>query len=747
MKFFRIASFLALLPCIVYAQPKTDKIEISKEQVISQMNYCVNSITNIVHYKSMTLLEHEIDQLLNNLTMEQVVGLYEVQSFRSEMIERISALQITEEERRTMMRIQELKRENLLYQSISNALSPTLLITGGPGTIKQIAFTAIVTAARTAVEYKSAANEADIEELQAMWQYRKEDLKNFAELRKDALNLVYSLFQKYGLNERDRLTESTSTLLSQIIAEKDPHAKIRKLRDNKQTFDGIADYHYHLGMAYVDASEYQVGQKHLDKYLKMYETAPIFRYDEKTGCIALTKLAFDNNLSNSDVIHLVDIATTNLPNNGPAIIQSVLALNLIGEKERAANLLRSGIDNDRISDKNALVVLATQLLPEIKSYPESFAQISAAVKHCAGLNINSYIPFIVNSHPDYWDELESVIKINNKNEIVIDPQYTVDINSFIVQKEERTNRIVKILPTTVNYSNGISIKKIQKRFKSLKSNTDQIYIFFDPINDNGIYKVKPNLDYKKIIDGDYSGMSSPYIPSSEREKLAKFCEKQNNKYAGNTKIVFSKDKNGNKSSLSLKYADYLIATDTTYSIDYSNYSDTTDTDICKVDTKDNVFRINPPLKNAPEELIRVILPCVDTIQLCFSREKENYTLYSIYHDNQEHFKYAYVATMRNSGREIDKPVKRNWFQRSPTARFAKKVITAPIRFYKKMITAPIKFTKKVINKIKSNHSEDEIDSQHPKEDVKETIKDTHESTSNDNSWLKKLWRAICFWKK
>ena len=50
----------------------------------------------------------------------------------------------------------------------------------------------------------------------------KEDLKNFADLRKDALELVYNLFQKYNLNESDRLTEATSTLFSQIIAEPDP---------------------------------------------------------------------------------------------------------------------------------------------------------------------------------------------------------------------------------------------------------------------------------------------------------------------------------------------------------------------------------------------------------------------------------------------------------------------------------------------------------------------------------------------
>ena len=278
----------------------------------------------------MPLLEHEIDQLLNNLTMEQVVGLYEVQSFRSEMIEKISALQITEEERELMKRVQEMKRENLLYQSIANSLNPTLLLTGGGNSSKQLAFMAIITVARTAVEYKSASNEADIEELQAMWKYRKEDLKNFADLRKDALELVYHLFQKYRLNESERLTEATSTLFSQIIAESDPHTRIRKLLDNYSTFASMADYYYYLGMAYVDAGNYDEGKGYLNRYLALYQKAPIFRYDEKSGCIALTKLALDNNLSSEEIIRFVKIALDNLPNNGPAIIQCALVLNDIG---------------------------------------------------------------------------------------------------------------------------------------------------------------------------------------------------------------------------------------------------------------------------------------------------------------------------------------------------------------------------------------------------------------------------------
>ena len=716
---------ISLFSWSIFAQPTTyNRGTVSKEQVVAQMNYCINSITNVIHYKSMPLLEHEIDQLVNNLTMEQVVGLYEVQSFRSTMIEKISALQITEEEKEVMKRVQEMKRENMLYQSISNSLSPTLLLTGGGNNAKQLAFMAIVSVARAAVEYKSASNEADIEELQAMWKYRKADLENFAELRQKALDLVYELFQKYGLNESDRLTEATSTLFSQIIAEEDPHARVRKLLDNKRTFQGTADYYYYLGMAYIDIDKYSLAKKYLDQYLAMYSKAPIFRYDEKTGCIALSRLALEKGLSRPEVINLVNSAIENLPNNGPALIQSVLALNDVGEKERAFNLLRSGIDNNQVSDKDALVMLATKLLPSMKEYPSSLAQITAAIRHCAGLSINSYIPFVVNAYPDnYWSEIENVIKIKG-GEIEINSRYTADISSLAVQKEDHKKARLNIYPCKVSFANAISEKTINKKFKFLKSNPEQKFIFFDAIpGDDNMYRVKANLDYQKVIDGDYPGMSSPYIVEKDRNKLAKFCRKKNEKTDGRLKIVIKTDNSGKKQSLPATYADYLATAEPVNSLDYSAYEQSCRLDKrwnCKIKTRDNVCKICPPLKNSPKELTRVILPGVDTIQLCFAGGKVP-TLYSVTLNSIEYFRTPYTAFAEQPEVKKDAQGEDGWFKRL---------------FHKK-------------SKAQEENSEaiaaDDIDEDNADEKSSGNFFEKWWATYTNR--LQKIWDFVCFWKK
>ena len=177
----------------------------NKENVINQMNYCINSLTNIIHNKSMSVLEHESDQLVNNLTMEQIVGLYEINNFRTELMDAVGKFGITEEERKIMRRIQSIKRDNMKWSALSNALNPTMLLTGnGPGFGPQMAFQTLLTAARSVVEYKTMQGEQNIEELQAMWDLRKEDLQTIIELRKSAQSIIFELYNKYHLNPKIR---------------------------------------------------------------------------------------------------------------------------------------------------------------------------------------------------------------------------------------------------------------------------------------------------------------------------------------------------------------------------------------------------------------------------------------------------------------------------------------------------------------------------------------------------------------
>lgn len=123
---------VALTLAIIFSNVSYTFAQSDKDMVIAQMNYCINSLTNIINNKSIIVLDHETDQLINNLTMEHVSNLYEIADFRGSLLETVGNLQITEEERNILRRVNDMKEDGMLWQSLSNALDPTLLLFQAP---------------------------------------------------------------------------------------------------------------------------------------------------------------------------------------------------------------------------------------------------------------------------------------------------------------------------------------------------------------------------------------------------------------------------------------------------------------------------------------------------------------------------------------------------------------------------------------------------------------------------------------
>ena len=173
----------------INANPTDSILTNRRALVIAQMNYCIHSLTNIIENNSINVLAHELNQLLNNLTITEVVDLEEVESFRRSMLSDINELQITNEERNLMNRIK-VKQNNLMkWQALSNALNSfSFLLSGNGGTTSpkamaiQGASIALLTAARTAIEYKTIQGQQEIEEIKQMWELRKNDLTTYVGL-------------------------------------------------------------------------------------------------------------------------------------------------------------------------------------------------------------------------------------------------------------------------------------------------------------------------------------------------------------------------------------------------------------------------------------------------------------------------------------------------------------------------------------------------------------------------------------
>lgn len=555
--FFTILFFL-VIALNAKGQVKSDK----DDNVVVQMNYCINTLTNIIHNKSMAVLEHESDQLVNNLTMEQIIGLYEIKDFRIDLMDAVSKFQITEEERLLMKRIQSIKRDNQKWAALSNALNPTMLLTGGgKGMGPQVAFQVLLTAARTAVEYKTMQGEQNIEELQAMWELRKEDMQTINELRKTAQEIVFELYNKYNLKENDRLTESTANLFNEYISEENAAKRIRILEDNANIYNQIPEFYYHLGMAYLDQNDYSNAKIHFSKYLEMYKSTPFLRYDERSGCIALAILANDKGLSIDEKKNYIDMAIKNMPNNSAAILHcAMIYIYELGLVEDGFRLIRSGVDNVHASDRNLLYLAAANLLPAIKKNKDIYDAISYTFNNSNDKGYDSFITYLIYNGSDVWKNLN---KLNQFSHCYSRPWYTLCLgkkfsskfhltisegviyneNDFCIYYEKHDKNKVSIHQLKPKYRYAISEKDIDN-IKCFKNNKNLKYLYVENISD-GVYKLKKDIDIIKIKDETWPRQSEFVLSNDDIDDIIDFCKKFTPK-SNDTELLLKKSKSAKK---------------------------------------------------------------------------------------------------------------------------------------------------------------------------------------------------------
>ena len=543
-----------------------NKVKPSEENVVVQMNYCINALTNIVHNKSMSVLEHESDQLVNNLTMQQIIGLPEIRDFRIDLMDAVGKFEITEEERNQMRRIQSIKRDNIKWAAISNALNPTMLLTGnGGGFGPQMAFQALLTVARTAVEYKTMQSEQNIEELQAMWELRKEDMQTINELRKSAQGIVFDLYNKYHLSESDRLTESTANLFSDYISIADASRRVRLFQDNYETYKKIPEYYYHLGMAYLDKGDYSKAKVQFSTYLDLYKRTPILRYDERSGCIALAMLTYEKTLSATQKEELLSVALKNLPGNSAAILQCAMVyIYELNQAEKGFQIIRAGIDDPNATDRDVLFMAAANLMPYSVKFPTVYRSICETFKKTSVVSFDSYITYLIYTQNNAWGQIGNVASFsdcysrtwftlwlgksfNDNFHLILTDKISCSPNDVCIYLEEHSDDELSIFQLISEDCYSFTEEEIND-VDCFKANKNLKYLYVESIG-QGVYKLKANIDIDKIKDETWPRQSEFTLSSSDIEDIVEFCE--DHKAPTKTELEFKKN-NSNKTSISEK---------------------------------------------------------------------------------------------------------------------------------------------------------------------------------------------------
>lgn len=530
MKQIKIAG-LVLFVAIVF---NVNAQQIDKEAVAFQMNSCVMSITNLNQSQNLSTYNRELDYLQNNISREGLVRIPEVTELRESILGVIYQLKITQEERQVLARIRTMEKNGAKWSAISDALSSAMVfIPGKGGAGPQAAFYSLATAARAAVEYGAIQNAGNIEEERALWEIRKKDLQQYASLNKGAYSEINKIFRKYHLGDEYELTKERAESFIKNIGEENASKRIHWLQDNAESYKYFNDYYYYLGMSYYDVKNYAMADRYFNQYLANEKKAKLFKLDDKTGCIYLAKLDYSKGLTKAQYEEYVKKAIANLPHEAMAYIQGALVyFTYLQSPEKAVDLLRKAMYDDKLADKESIIIALTKWMPKVKKmkiYPELYKVVCSAINDNEGyVSVYSYLSFLnACGEVNMWDEVNKLFSISgHRDSVDINPSGTYDIHLyknlyvntgyFSVFTEKIFDDQLEVMEKSIRYPKGYTKEKLIKKFDLFKDYDDLIVCFFEYDQISKQYYVKRSLtkdDFNQLLrtPQDFDGLSK-YSP-------------------------------------------------------------------------------------------------------------------------------------------------------------------------------------------------------------------------------------------
>lgn len=235
-----------------------------KKKAAYALNLCTVSVSQIIDYNDIYILEQEYEAILNNLNLEKIIKDEPLLKTLKLLLDTITFFRIQEKEKDFVEKEYKDKIKNAIWASIPNP--SVILATGNPY--------AMVAALATQVgigymNYRKNKNQAETDKEKQMWELQKSAIEQFNGIRRELFDASWRLATKYNFPEEYRLTEKQIRQYDQILMDNNYIRRYDRLTSISANFEAYPYFWYYLGnTANVIANDfsYDITDENREKY-------------------------------------------------------------------------------------------------------------------------------------------------------------------------------------------------------------------------------------------------------------------------------------------------------------------------------------------------------------------------------------------------------------------------------------------------------------------------------------------------
>lgn len=222
-----------------------EKKNISDEEKIKAayaLNMCMVSVSQIIDYDDLHILDQEYDGILNNLNLEMMPKDEALLSVLKQILDTITFFRLQEGDRKILDKEYQQKMKNAIWSAVPNF---SLIVAGGSPVTMAVSLASQVGIGY--MNYRRAKAENSLEYEKNLWHLQRSAMEQFNGLRRELFDTAWRLADAYQFPDEYRLTERQIKQYNEILMDADEIRKYERLTAVKDCFKAYPPFWYHYG--------------------------------------------------------------------------------------------------------------------------------------------------------------------------------------------------------------------------------------------------------------------------------------------------------------------------------------------------------------------------------------------------------------------------------------------------------------------------------------------------------------------
>lgn len=438
------------------------------------LNCCTVSVSQIIDYDDVYILEQEYENILNNLNLEVMPKDEALLDILKQLLNTITFFRIQEGDKAMLDKEYQHRMKNAIWSAVPNI---GMIVAGGNWATAAVSLVSQVGIGYMNYRREKAQNQLDLEKQK--WQLMRSAIEQFNGLRRELFDTAWRLADKYNFPDTYRITERQISIYNRILMEPDPLKRYERLAYVQDKFIAYPPFTYHLASAASTVAlsidgRYPVKLKALcakvaeEKFQEYIDAtkANLFREDQIRATCALeyfNLLLTQGNVDKKRLGELLHIALEAAGNAYDVLEMCAFAYAQLDMPVEAAKILRMLVNEDYNAVVNAQLLSSLYVRQYLLSPTE---EILIEYETLASRVDRVYLfPMPQNLTSGYqYDTLENEFFACQKRNLLA--KYAFVIKAFVEKYTIRFNKAIPAANAKTEYSNEYysnDVEAIQQR--------------------------------------------------------------------------------------------------------------------------------------------------------------------------------------------------------------------------------------------------------------------------------------------